>query len=62
MKFLIAFLDEVMFQLYTASISLMDIAVITIISTASSMYSSWFWIALLPWIVFSAAQKVKHSR
>ena len=56
------FLDELMYQLYSSALSLMDIFAITAISGLANAYHWSIWIALIPWIMFSSYQKVKYDK
>jgi hypothetical protein len=56
------FIDELMRQLYTSSISLMDILVIAGLSGLSSMFHWSVWILLLPWVVYSTHQKIEYDK
>lgn len=51
-------MDELMYQLYSASISLMDTFVIVTIV----FLGGWWFLAVLPWFIYSAWQKVKYER
>lgn len=58
---MIKFLDELMFQLYSSSLSIMDILVITAIAGLANAFHWSIWILFVPWIMYSAHQKVKYD-
>jgi len=58
---MIKFLDELMFQLYTSTISLMDVFVIVTISILSNIFHWSVWFLILPWIAYSTHQKAKYD-
>jgi hypothetical protein len=58
---MIKFFDELMFQLYTSTLSLMDIFVIVAITGLSNMFHWSALFLILPWIVYSTHQKAKYD-
>ena len=58
---MIKFLDELMFQLYSSSLSIMDVLVITLISVLAQEVHWAIWIMMVPWIMYSAHQKIKYD-
>lgn len=52
------FIDSIMYQLYSATVSLMDLFV----ATAISILGGWWYLALLPWFMYSSWQKVKYEK
>ena len=58
---MIKFLDELMFQLYSSSLSIMDVCVITAIAGLANMYHWSIWFLVIPWIFYSANQKLKYD-
>lgn len=58
---MIKFLDELMFQLYSSSLSIMDVLVITLISVLAQEVHWTIWIMMVPWIMYSAHQKIKYD-
>ena len=53
--------DGFMSYAYSATISVMDVAVITIISALSQLHWS-VWLLLAPWIWYSTHQKFKYEK
>lgn len=55
------FLDELMMQLYSCTLSIMDVAVISILSVLGQDIHWSIWLLILPWIVYSTRQKFKYD-
>lgn len=56
------FIDELMYQLYSSSLSLMDIIAIFAISGLANEFHWSVWFLLIPWIFYSAYQKIKYDK
>ena len=56
------FIDEILYQLYSSSLSIMDVIAISAISGFAGMYHWSVWFLLIPWIGYSAYQKVKYDK
>ena len=50
-------IDGLMYQLYSASLSLLDLIVICMVVYAGS----WWFLAIVPWSIYSAFQKTKYE-
>lgn len=59
---LLKVLDSFMKFVYQSSLSLMDVCVIVIISELSSNFHWAFWGLMIPWVFYSAHQKVKYDK
>ena len=51
-------IDGLMYQLYSASLSVLDVIVICMVVYAGS----WWLLSIVPWSIYSAFQKTKYER
>ena len=58
---MIKFLDELMFQLYSSSLSIMDVVIISLLSGLASEIHWSIWFLILPWLLYSTHQKLKYD-
>jgi len=55
------FIDTFMQYVYSSSLSIMDVFVITILGELGTQFSMWIWLLILPWCIYSAHQKLKYD-
>ena len=55
------FIDEMLFQLYSSSLSIMDVAIISLLSGLANEIHWSIWFLILPWLFYSTHQKLKYD-